>query len=90
MEEMSADDLMERCRKKMVIHVDDVKKACTVLSRVIDQNEMVITEGCVTLFSHLQESANINRILCDNDVQVSQLEIRTETLEQYFMGKVEG
>ncbi len=89
-EEISADELTERCKKKMVIHVDDVKKACSVLSRAVDQNEMVLQEGCVILFSHLHESAQLNKMLCDNGVQVSQLEIRAETLEQYFMGKVEG
>ena len=89
-EEISADELTERCKKRMVIHVDNVKKASSVLSGIMDRNEMRINEDRIILFSRVHESAQINKLLCDNGVQVSQLEICAETLEQYFMGKVEG
>lgn len=87
-EEISADALCMRCKKKLVFHVDDAKKASAILCEIVDQEDIVIADGCVKLFSHIHESAQMNKLLCDNGVQVSQIEIHAETLEQYFMGKV--
>lgn len=87
-EEISAESLQMRCKKKLMIHVDNVDKACSVLSAIVDKKDMFVSDGCITLFSHVQDSAKINKILCDNNIGVSQLAVYAETLEQYFIGKV--
>lgn len=87
-EEISAEELQMRCSKKMVIYVDDVDKAHKIVSETVGPADIETSEQCLTVFSHIQDSAKINKLLCDHGVQVNQLIIHSETLEQYFMRKV--
>ena len=47
-----------------------------------------VSGDTVTVASHIEDSAAINKLLCDRGIAVSQLIIHAETLEQYFMRKV--
>lgn len=87
-EEISADELKNRCKRKLIIEVDNVEKATRVLRNLIPQEEIAIREKEIILNSHVEESGEINKLLMKNDITVTELRRKSESLEQYFMGRV--
>ncbi len=87
-EEVSADDLQERCRQKLTFTVDDVTRAASVLSAALPSCDIQSDEEQIVLSSHLDEAASLNRLLVQNDIAVSGIQLQTDGLEQYFMKRI--
>lgn len=87
-EEIAASDLIDYCQKKIVLHVDNAEKAALILKDKINAQDISVSEDTITISSHIEDSAQINKLLCDRGIAVSQLIIHAESLEQYFMRKV--
>lgn len=87
-EEVTADELSQRCRQSLSITVDDPNRACELLKEALGADEMEVNEGRVTLYSHIDEGAEINRLLSRNGLLVSGIEQRSENLEEYFMERI--
>lgn len=87
-EEIEAANLIDYCQKKIILHVDDAEKTALILREKMDAQDIAVSGDTVTVASHIEDSAAINKLLCDRGIAVSQLIIHAETLEQYFMRKV--
>lgn len=87
-EEIAASDLIDYCQKKIILHVDNAEKAALILKDKINAQDISVSEDTITISSHIEDSALINKLLCDRGIAVSQLIIHAESLEQYFMRKV--
>lgn len=87
-EEVTADELVKRCRQSLSITVDDPNRACEVLKEALGVNEMEVDGGKVVLYSHIDEGAEINRLLSQNGLLVSGIEQNAENLEEYFMERI--
>lgn len=87
-EEIAASDLIDYCQKKIILHVDNAEKAALILKDKINAQDISVSEDTITISSHIEDSAQINKLLCDRGIAVSQLIIHAESLEQYFMRKV--
>lgn len=87
-EEIAASDLIDYCQKKIILHVDNAEKAALILKDKINAQDISVSEDTITISSHIEDSAQINKLLCDQGIAVSQLIIHAESLEQYFMRKV--
>lgn len=87
-EEISAKELNEKCNKRLEIYVDDMQKAAKILKAHVDESAVQIKDDFIMLTSDIENSAAFNRLLCENGIAVSRLELKAETLEQYFFRKV--
>lgn len=87
-EEITASELHNKCNKRLEIYVDKQQEAIKILSNYVDPNNVNILDDHILLFSEINKSAEFNKILCENNIAVSRLEIKSETLEQYFFRKV--
>lgn len=88
MEEITAKELENLCRKKLIIEVDDVLRAFYLIKEIVPEENIKIHENILTLSSNINESGQINRLLVQNNILVSRIERHSETLEKYFMEKV--
>lgn len=87
-EEFTAAQLQERCRHKLIILVNDTNKAAEILSSVVPTKDIKIYSDAVVLFSHIEERAQLNRLLVENGLDVSGLMTESDTLEKYFMERI--
>lgn len=89
-EEVTAAELNERCQHKLVFTVDDVQKAAAIFTETIPAEQIRIAGNQVILSSHLEEAAELNKRLVQQDVAVNSFWVHAEGLEQYFMKRIGG
>lgn len=89
-EEVSAEELQEKCTQKLIFTVSDTEKAVSVLSESVPAKDIRVEENQIHLSSHLEEAARFNRLLVQQDVDVSELQVQADGLEQYFMKRIGG
>ena len=82
-EEVSASDLIERCKQKLTFTVNDIEKAVSVPS-----SDIQAEDGQIILSSHLDDAASLNKLLVQQDIEVSGIQVQTDGLEQYFMKRI--
>lgn len=87
-EEISAEALNEKCKNKLIIEADDFKKAINVLIDKIPDIGIVEKNNCIEINSHVDESANINKLLVESGVMVKAIYPNTDSLEEYFMRRI--
>ena len=89
-EEVTAAELNERCQHKLVFTVDDTAKAASILKDMIPAEQIRILNNQIVLSSHLEEAADLNKRLVQQEVAVSGVWVHAEGLEQYFMKRIGG
>ena len=63
-DEFTAEDLEARCKSSLMIQVDRIPEACSILENVVGtKNYTVNPDGTISLFDHLDEAGLINTIL---------------------------
>ena len=87
-EEVSLDELMQRCSNKLVIKTSDNKTSIKMITKEFNIKDIQDKDNKLFITSHLKEAANINRLLVQNGIDVSELYIKTDSLEDYFMRKI--
>ncbi|MDE7062276.1 MAG: hypothetical protein K2O73_03410, partial [Lachnospiraceae bacterium] len=60
----------------------------SVLSTAIPADQIEIENGQIALKSHLDEAADLNRMLIEQGVTVTGMQTQTDGLEQYFMKRI--
>lgn len=90
-EEISAEDLAEKCRQYIDLKVDDAKRAVIILEREFSISDYEVLENNeIKIFSHLDSTGIINAALSKAGIIVEKIAIKGETLEEYFMDIVGG
>lgn len=90
-EEISAEELKEKCKQYIEIQVDDAKKATVLLERELGITEyVVLPENKIKVFSHLDSVGKINTLLSTNGIVVDKILSKGENLEEYFLNAVGG
>ncbi|MBE7064644.1 MAG: ABC transporter ATP-binding protein [Ruminococcaceae bacterium] len=87
-DEFTTEELAERCRHRLTITVDDTEKALELLTEIIPADDIKTEKNDIVLFSHIEESARLNRLLVENGIEVSGLTTEADTLEKYFMERI--
>lgn len=87
-EEVSAEELKERCQQKLIFTVDDAAKAASILSGNVSEKHIHTVDDKVILSSHLEEAASFNKLLIEQNIAVSGISRQTDGLEQYFMKRI--
>lgn len=87
-EQISAEELEGRCRHHLKITVDNVQKALSLLACITDRNTIKVEGNSLYLYSLIDKSDRINRLLVRHGVRVSELKIQTASLEEYFLERM--
>ena len=85
-DEFTAEDLEARCKSSLMIQVDRIPEACSILENVVGtKNYTVNPDGTISLFDHLGEAGLINTILAKHDIIVNSISMSNADLENYFI-----
>ena len=87
-EEISKDELITRCQNKLIIHVNDVHKAISLLEKQYPQMQYKVGDEALEIYSHLDQSSEINKLLVFNQIEVKELKFSTDGFEQYFIERI--
>ena len=87
-EEISAQDLQDKCKNKLIIETDNPSKTVEILKDILANDEIKIIDNKVEITSHIEESGMINKKLVDNGVIVNAIYPNLDSLEEYFMRKI--
>lgn len=85
-EEFGADELEMRCRRCLKLAADNEQQAAGVLEEQLGiHNYDVPNPGMLRVFEHLDDTAQINRVLIQNGVILRESYLAGQDLEGYFM-----
>ncbi len=85
MEELTKEELSERCGERIEIILEEPDRACTVLDRMDIHNYKVVSSNTIQIFERLDEVAAINMELISNKIRISSIGVNKDNLEKYFM-----
>ena len=88
LEEISADELKEKCKNKLVIEVDDTSKARDVIVKEFPNADVLLKKNKLEINSHINKSASINEMLVKSGVRVNAIYPNFDSLEEYFMRRI--
>ena len=90
-EEITAEELVEKCRQYIELRVDDTSRAVTLLERELGISDYeVLEDKKIKVFSNLENVGEVNSILSKSGVIVESISVKGENLEEYFMNTVGG
>ena len=87
-EEVSAKELINNCKSKLIIKTDDNKTAKELIKSEFDINKINVADDKLVLYSDLEKSASINKFLIKNGLSVSEIYTDIDSLEEYFIRKI--
>ena len=90
LEQVSAEEIRSRCRDCLEIRVQDPAKAAAALEQAGIRDLEVLPEGELRLYSHLDRSAEVSRILVEGGAGLERMNPRSGSLEDYFLNLVGG
>lgn len=87
-EEISAEDLQERCKTCLNIVTPDVKMALEVLEKNGLLHNHKVTDEKISLYKHVENPSKINEILVKSGVKVNELSFSGSGFEDYFIERL--
>lgn len=88
LEEISAEELKEKCTNKLIIECDDPKKAKKILSSSVNEKDIIIKSNRLEILSNVEDAVKFNKELVKKDISVSALYPNYDSLEEYFMKRI--
>lgn len=90
-EEISENELNERCKRHIAIQTTDVQKALLVLEEKLHtDNFKLMPDHTIRLYTYLNDMEKVATVLADAHILVTGFSISGDTLEDYFLGKIGG
>lgn len=86
-EEVTAGELEARCRSALKITVDDPEKALALLADAYPDMTPEVEENALLLPPDTDANA-VNALLCAGGVQISELVVRHDRVEDYFLARL--
>ncbi len=91
LEQLSAKDLDEKCKKHILLKVDNAPKAATILETKLLTTKYEVHPGnTIKLYDFLEESGKISRELNAGGVIVEEIAPKGDDLEGYFLRLIGG
>lgn len=85
LEEVSSEELMERCSERITIHTDNSKQVIPVLDRLGFTKYQAQDSEHICVYERIEESGLLNRELVQAGILVKELHVNSEELENYFI-----
>ncbi|AWI05378.1 ABC transporter ATP-binding protein [Clostridium drakei] len=90
-EEITIDELNDRCKKFIHIKVDNAANAAVILNKKLNTlNYNVLPGNVIKLYDYIEESGKVTEILVKEGVTVEQIMPMGEDLETYFAQVIGG
>lgn len=90
-EEISAEELREKCKQYIELKVSDTKKAVVLLETELSIKDYSVQENnIIKIYSHLQDTAKINTLLSSKGIEVERILSKGQNLEEYFLKIIGG
>lgn len=89
-QEITREELLNKCSDKISITVDNPNKAVPVLDGMGFTNYMIMDQNHIDVYERLNESADLNEKLVKSGVSVSQIAVTGMELETYFLNLTGG
>lgn len=91
LEELEMNELQRLSRRYIELQVSDENRSCILLEQYFQASDYEVRdEGRIRLFTHFGKQGQINRMLVENNILVSQVALGEEKLEDYFSKKIGG
>lgn len=87
-EEITAEELAERCRKYLLIECDDVRKTTEIIKTNYGNIDFVAKENKVFIYSEIKEKAKLNKLLVTSGINVSHYAEEQSGFEDYFIERI--
>jgi len=88
-EEITSKELHEKCKQKLLIEVDDTKKACSIIEKIVSEESInIISNYEIEITSQIEKASIINSSLIKGGVEVSAIYPNSNSLEEYFMKRI--
>ncbi|MBQ6104560.1 MAG: ATP-binding cassette domain-containing protein [Lachnospiraceae bacterium] len=84
-EQLTAEELADRCSLRIEAVVDRPEQACTVLDGLGISNYKVVDKETIYISERLEDVAYINRELNKAGLLISKIAVNNESLESYFL-----
>ena len=89
-QELSKEELSEKCSDYIELRCDDVSKACPIVEGLGITNYKVVGNDTIYIYDEVESLGALNKALANGDVMVSLLNVVQEKLENYFLELVGG
>lgn len=91
LEDMTLNELEEKCKKHISINVDDVPLAATIIEDQLNTSNFVIMkDGTIKLYDYLDDIKKVSYELSKRNVLITQIGIKGDSLEEYFIRLIGG
>lgn len=84
-EEISKEQLMEKCMERIEVITDNPDKATTVIEKMGIRKYKVVDKQTIHIYESLDNTGEINRELVINDIIVRGINVNSEGIESYFI-----
>lgn len=82
--EITADELMEQCKEKILIKTKNIQTAAVVLDKIRIDTYTVLDNEKIEIRGHISESGHINTELVKAGCEVAEIKIQADSLEDYY------
>ncbi|MGL5351926.1 MAG: ATP-binding cassette domain-containing protein [Clostridium sp.] len=90
-EELTAEELNNKCKSYILIKVNDVDKTVNTLKTKLSiENFEIINKDTIKIFNSEKTSGEINTALVTSGIVVEEIKIIIEDIENYFSNVIEG
>ncbi len=87
-EEIDAKELINRSKKNLKITVNDINKSLDLLKNNEYLNEYEVKDNSIILYGDFKDSAEINKLLVENNISVKELTSNNDSFEEYFIERI--
>lgn len=90
-EQLTALELDEKCKKHLFIKVDDINKAVNILENSLNiKNFIVSQDNALKIYEHIENGDEINKCLAINNIYAKEITIKGDSLESCFFKSIGG
>lgn len=87
-EEIEANELLDRCKDKLLIKVSDTDKALNILNDNNLLEKYDVKDKVIHLYSNCEHPEKINELLVKNSIMVYELTYENASFEDYFIERI--
>lgn len=86
LEELSMEELLEKCSHRIILETPHTPEACTQLERLGITRYKVTDQATIEIFEHLDEIPKLTKALCSAGISINSIQLKQQELEDYFLG----
>lgn len=90
LQELTREELLEKCNERIELRTDDIGKACTVLESMGITEYKAVDNETIHIFERLSDSGEITMSLAGNGVRTLSISVKNEALEDYYLNLTGG